>query len=287
MPEPRDTQTEQAIDELVARAIGAWPDLDLDPDSVRSFFAAKLEAADGAGPDGLRASDLYLVHGCLVASPEALRAFDRGYLADLPAVLSRLNLSREEADEVRQRLRQRLLLPHDDRAPKLAAYAGRGELRNFVRTAAVRLAHNFVDGRRRETAAEPEALERALGAGSDLQLDFLRNEYGAHFKDSFEVAVTKLSARDRNLLRFHYIDGLTSDALGAAYGVHRATAARWVAAARERLAAQTRTVMMARLQVGRADLQSIMRLIHSQLDASVRRCLGDAKESSQKSCDGG
>jgi RNA polymerase sigma-70 factor (ECF subfamily) len=119
-----------------------------------------------------------------------------------------------------------------------------------------------------------DVLKQGLALGEDLQLSYLRREYGEQFKQAFEEAVTRLTPRERNLLRFRHIDGLSSDALAATYGVHRATAARWVTAARERLATETRRLMMARLGVGRADLQSIMRLIQSQLDISIRRCLG-------------
>jgi RNA polymerase sigma-70 factor (ECF subfamily) len=82
------------------------------------------------------------------------------------------------------------------------------------------------------------------------------------------------SAEDRNVLRYHFAHGLTIDQIGALYHVHRATAARRVAKARDELLAGTRRRLMARLALNRADLDSVMRLIESSIHVSLRRVLG-------------
>jgi RNA polymerase sigma-70 factor (ECF subfamily) len=69
------------------------------------------------------------------------------------------------------------------------------------------------------------------------------------------------------------VDGLSIDALGEIYGVHRATAARWIAKIREDLLARTREAFSARAKVGRAEFESLLRLARSQLDVSLRRVL--------------
>ena len=80
--------------------------------------------------------------------------------------------------------------------------------------------------------------------------------------------------RERNLLKQSVLFGATVDDLGALYKVHRATAARWIAAAREHLVEETRQRMIAHLRIGPAEYDSILELIHSQLDVSVSRVLG-------------
>ena len=57
--------------------------------------------------------------------------------------------------------------------------------------------------------------------------------------------------------------------------LHRATAARRLAAARAALVKGTRTAMRARLRVDGAELESILRLIESQVHVSVERLLRD------------
>jgi RNA polymerase sigma-70 factor (ECF subfamily) len=54
------------------------------------------------------------------------------------------------------------------------------------------------------------------------------------------------------------------------YRVHRATVARWIAKARDTLVERTRDVLVHRLDAGPAEIASLLRLIRSELDASLR-----------------
>ena len=87
------------------------------------------------------------------------------------------------------------------------------------------------------------------------------------------AAIALLAPRDRLLLKYHYIDSLSIDRIGAIYDIHRATAARWVAAAREALAVQAQGLLSARLGVTASQLRSIARMVESQLDLSIQRLL--------------
>ena len=80
---------------------------------------------------------------------------------------------------------------------------------------------------------------------------------------------------DRALLRFKFVDGLTLDDLAVLYGTHRATVARRVAALREDLVKATRAQLGGPLRVRRQDLESLVRLVRSDLDLSLSRLLGD------------
>ena len=71
------------------------------------------------------------------------------------------------------------------------------------------------------------------------------------------------------LLRLYHVDDLTIDQVGAIYGVHRVTAFRRITRARERLVAGTRRALQTSLAITPTELDSVMRLIHSQLDISV------------------
>lgn len=274
-----------ALAQLWEEATAAWPEVDVEASAFMAFVSERMvddaPRSDAIAP--LRPGDLLLCHACLRGDPTALAAFDAGYLAATPSLVRRLALTAEQAQDVRQQLAQRLLVGTDQAGPRLSAYAGRGDLRNWVRTAALRVAQNLIaSGARRPTEGD-EALARAIAPGPDPALGFLQQQYGERFRQAFEAAVGELSPKERTLLRLAFVDGMTSDAIGSVYSVHRATAARWVASARDRLRARTRRRMMDRLGVGQADLQSIMRLIQSQLDVSVRRCLAEEPPSSEHS----
>jgi RNA polymerase sigma-70 factor, ECF subfamily len=107
-------------------------------------------------------------------------------------------------------------------------------------------------------------------------LDQMKAEYRTEFATSLREAIAELTAEDRTLLRQQIVDGLSIDALGAAYGVHRATAARWINRARGALVAATRTRLAARLAVSVEEIDSVIRLVQSRLDASVVRFLRES-----------
>jgi RNA polymerase sigma-70 factor (ECF subfamily) len=241
----------------------AWPDVAL----AAEVFAAHLAALHpGGAPDDL-SSDLYLACACAGGDPAAIAALDRDFLATLDPALGRLGDDAFIA-EVKQTLREKLLVAPAGGRPRIADYAGTGNLRGWLKVAAVRTAISL---RRREHPAEP--LDGPLDVAApdaDPELRFLQEKYRAEFRAAFTEAAARLSSRDRNVLRYQALDGLSIDEIGALYGVHRATAARWIGRARELLVAGTRKALQARLGVDRDELDSVMRLIESRLDLSLR-----------------
>jgi RNA polymerase sigma-70 factor (ECF subfamily) len=107
-------------------------------------------------------------------------------------------------------------------------------------------------------------------APGNPELDYAKGIYRKEFKQAFEGALRELPDRERTVLRQHYIDGLTIDDIGNLYRVHRSTAARLVARARTLVLEATRARMMCQLDVQSQDLDSIMRMIRSQIDISLR-----------------
>jgi RNA polymerase sigma-70 factor (ECF subfamily) len=66
---------------------------------------------------------------------------------------------------------------------------------------------------------------------------------------------------------------LTVDILGRLHGVHRATAARWVEAARASVVRAVRRHLRGTLGLGASELDSIVGLVKSGLDVSLTRLL--------------
>jgi len=106
----------------------------------------------------------------------------------------------------------------------------------------------------------------------------LKAEYRTEFATALREAIGELSAEDRTLLRQQIVDELSIDEIGAAFGVHRATAARWLQRARGALVTHTRGRLAARLKVSVEEVDSVIRLVQSQLDASVIRYLREDGE---------
>ncbi len=113
---------------------------------------------------------------------------------------------------------------------------------------------------------EPDEADGLVGPTMVSFLRQLREGY-------MHVALATLSVRDRNLLRQYLVDRLTIDQLGRLYRVHRVTASRWVNRAREAFVAATLLALRRRLRVTRSELDSVLRLLRSQVDVSLRHLL--------------
>jgi RNA polymerase sigma-70 factor (ECF subfamily) len=183
--------------------------------------------------------------------------------SSLPALMARQRIDRDVANDTVQQPRRAC------RRQQPLAYSGTGDLRGWLRVSALRAA---IRAQRKQALAVSE--DAALAdAALDVNLQYQRRLYETEFRAAFGEALANLTPRQRNLLKHSILHGANSDDLGALYQVHRATAARWLADARDELAADTQRRMIAKLAIDRADYDSILRLIHSQLDLSVDRLL--------------
>jgi RNA polymerase sigma-70 factor (ECF subfamily) len=106
-------------------------------------------------------------------------------------------------------------------------------------------------------------------ADDDLELGYLKRRYAATFQEAFREALAAIPTKDRLLLKQRLRHHLSLEDMGAIYAVHASTVSRRVAEARERLVAETRDAMMRRLNVGRAEVSSILRLIYSEVDVTL------------------
>jgi RNA polymerase sigma-70 factor (ECF subfamily) len=187
----------------------------------------------------------------------------------LESVLSRYRASSDLTAEVKQRVRERALV-RDAGPPRIELFSGRGDLRSWVRVMAAREAIGLLRGSRRETSVDDDELLHSLLTPADAELEHAKARYVQEFKQAFSESLRELSARDQTLLRQHVIDGLTIDQLGALYGVHRATAARNLERARKAVLAGTRRRLASVLQVRTSEIDSILRLIRSRVEVTLR-----------------
>jgi len=179
----------------------------------------------------LRARELFLMYSCLHADPRGLAEFEMRYQPYVARALKRMKWTPQAIDEARSVLRERLFFPlPGDRAIALD-YSGRGDLGRWLRSVAIRDAFKERERQRRHVDLEGHA--DALTDDSDPEQDLELNREGAAFANSLLRALAALPLRDRKLLFRHYYEGLSLDEIGKRHRVHRATAARWLAEARE------------------------------------------------------
>jgi len=260
---------------VLAGAKLAWPTVKLDEAQLAEFFAARIEGADlAAALAAAPAGDLAIAAACTAQEPTAHAAFD-AVLGEVDAAGASTRAGKDLIEEVKQLLRVQLLVARDGKPPGIAGYKGKGPLRGWIRITATRELIRHLKKQQRETPLE-RSLEDALGTASDPMLSQLKAEYRTEFATALRDAIALLSAEDRTLLRQSIVDQLSIDAIGAAFGVHRATAARWLTRARAALVSATRTILSQRLELPVDEIDSVIRLVQSRLDASMVRYLRDS-----------
>jgi RNA polymerase sigma-70 factor, ECF subfamily len=244
------------------QARAAWPSIRLDADVFQRYLDERPEADAFV--------ELYLACACARGDRAALSAFEATYGPDIRHALSRMKTAPQVVDEVAQLLRQKLFVGEKGKRPRIAEYAGRGDLKSWLRVAAVRTALSHLRKHQREILVDDQQLPD-LASPADPELDHMKQLYRGEFRSALEDAVASLTPRERNLLRQHFLDGLGVEKLATLYGVHTSTAARWLAKARERIVVLTKEEMMRRLQLKRGDVSGILYLIKSQLEISLTR----------------
>jgi RNA polymerase sigma-70 factor, ECF subfamily len=273
----RQGEAASAIEEQLRLALEAcahrWPGVCVPEEAFVQHVAAHLPQAQpmDVGLEGMKLEDLYLALACGRGDQAALAAFENSFAEDLRVAHVRMGAKAPGLDDYLQTLRRKLFV---EDPPRIWTYGGVGALRSWLRVAAVRTLLDMTRSKASSEVATPEeGFDRVPAAQDDPELAYLKVNYRHAFKEAFEEAAGALRPEARNVLRAHFVHGLNIDEIAAAHGVHRATAARRLAKAREDLLRDTRRILLARLSLSRDELASVMRLIESKLHVSVERLL--------------
>jgi RNA polymerase sigma-70 factor (ECF subfamily) len=258
------TELEHELCTLHARGRESWPGVELD---AATFSMAATNQLGGRPLDRVRADELYLAIACAARIDQAILAFEKHYLSGLAAALRRRGQDWAAAADTVQAVRVRFLVGDVGRGPMIAEYNGRGSLAAWLRVAATRIAMLAHRKHRRETDVDDLVIV-ARSCRPDLGL--LGMQLGSELEVAFRAAFAALAPRERNLLRYQIIDQLGIDRIAALHGVHRATAARWSAHAREALIEGVRRELKDRLQLDGIELDTMFRQLVSQIELSRR-----------------
>jgi RNA polymerase sigma-70 factor (ECF subfamily) len=269
----------RVLEEIDRAARSAWPQLALAPERFISYLAARVstEVSDLAlALKETHAGDLFLACACVEGVPGAVEALRAHTRTAIETFVRGIDPSAAAIDDVAQALFEKLLVSDSQGGPaRLTAYAGRGPLAGWIGVAAQRLALSM----RRAESAQARARERAaleeLSIAGDTELAYLKQRYRSEYEAAFAKAAALLTVRERAILQLHVSGGMTLEALGAMYRVNPSTISRWIAAAQDRLAAETEKDLRQRLHLSANELHSLTRLVITQLDFSVVRMLQD------------
>lgn len=212
----------------------------------------------------LHHADLALAAAAIEGDELAIARIVTEHLSQIPAWIARIEPAPAFADDVTQEVAALLFVPGARETSKLAGYSGRGPLGGFLRTVAVRTAQNMLRSRREVAVAEPHAPDAAVTGRATPEGALARHDHARKFADTLRRAILALDPADRELLRLHYVDGLSIEAVAAARSVSRATAARHLARVRESVVAHAKEALGGGAGAG-IDLPSQLSLSLSKL----------------------
>ncbi|HXU60776.1 MAG TPA: sigma-70 family RNA polymerase sigma factor [Polyangia bacterium] len=259
------------VAEAFAQGRAAYPGLNLGLESFRAFVAALSPAMPAADLE-LRSADLYLACACRDGIKGAPDAFEERYAGVIRRAVARVFRDQGQQEEVVQLVRQSLLVGNGPtRSPKLAQYGARGPLEGWVAVAAVRLALSYG----RSLTAEKRLLERAESESTavDPEMLVIKRQLAGEFRGAVAQALQRLSVRERLLFRLFFVSGRSIATIAKMMNVSASTAARWFSAAREAVRTDVRKQFRCQASLSSADVDSIARLVTSQVDLSISRLL--------------
>jgi RNA polymerase sigma-70 factor (ECF subfamily) len=258
-----------SIAPLFEAGCAAFPGLALDAEAFARHVERHAPGGDPAQLARLHAADLFLACACAERVAGAVEAFQERHGHEIDAALRGRNASLAQRDELRQVMWEKLFVGRPGAPPKIAEYSGRGALGGWVRVAAVRTALNLRERTAREERGREDESRIDERSPTDPEVSFLKTRYRADLARVVEDAILCLEVEQRNVLRLYFVDGMSIDRIAAVYGIHRATAARWVERARTALLHGARGLLTARLGVEGAELDSLIALVDSRLEVSL------------------
>ena len=247
-----------------ARGVAAWPGVRVD-EQVFSAYLAERGAGEATHE---HAADLYVACACARGDARAIGAVDERYLAGLSAHLARRGFALDLADDVVQAMRERLFVGVDGVPPKIVEYSGRGSLLSWLRVTAARAASNArrdANNRARITEGVSDDEVPPL----DQEMAVIVNRYGPVLREALREAFSALAPEERSVLRLHFEQGLSLDAVARVLGLSRATVGRRMLSGRQRVLAAMLATLGDRLSASPDEVMSILGVVRSKLDVSL------------------
>lgn len=259
----------EILDQILAAGAAKWPSVTFDKEAFGRHVAA-------LGVDDARlhthGMDLLLVSEVLQGNGQALQVFDV-VLASVVTVVRRIDPAQSFIEEVTQELRIKLLTNPE---PKLRGYGALGALVEWLRVAALRTALNLK--RSDHLLPTDDVPVKAILVGVDDA--HMKQLYLQELNAAVEHGFRRLSARERTLLRLHFIDGLSLDRIAVMYNVHRATVARWLVTIRQRLFDEVSEHLAVTHGLGQTDIRSLYRRMQDEVHVTISRVLQPSETAS-------
>jgi|GEM_PF-5543614 len=263
-----------ALREAWLIAVQRWPSFAAYKEQFvpRIAHTVRDDADESTAISLLRAEDLLLataaLAGCTAAQSE-VESLIRETIR--PALLKYLRSDEPLVEEIAQCTTVDVLYGRKEgRRAKLATYSGVGRLTGWLTTVAKHTANEHLEQRGRIPRDEPAA---PPWPDDDPETAPYMNQYGAHLMAAIRRAIDELPAKPRTLLKMSLVQGMSIDEIGRFYGVHRATAAKWIKDAKLLVVDHSQETFCGDTGAASTDFKSILRVLVGYVDVSIERRL--------------
>ncbi len=223
----------------------------------------------------LHHEDLFLAFACSRGDRIAWEYFADDYLPVLQRYAVQACRNLHESEDLAQELVARLM----EGGEKLAGFNGRASLAGWLRVA---VSHAAIDRFRRERRRVPldemDEARREASCGAARQsgenpAERLDARWGAVLSQVLADEIRRLPARDRLLLGLYYLEEVPLKTIGRQFGVHEATASRWLEGLRREIRRRIERELRNRHGLRPKEIRSLWHWVSENEGLSLQRVL--------------
>ncbi|MFY9227254.1 MAG: sigma-70 family RNA polymerase sigma factor [Blastocatellia bacterium] len=218
----------------------------------------------------LNAQDLCFAVACSEADETAWEDFMRDYRGFLQAVAHQLTKNETQAEELVEIAWSELFGLREvegKRISKFSSYSGKGSLKGWLKAVLFQLSvdRHRKQGRYVQTEEESdfERLTPAVAHAAE-KTPSIGKRYQIATHKALEKAITTLDSRMKLVLSYYYYDNLTLKQIGQVFGVHEATASRWLQKIQQDI---------------RQEVEKLLKQEHQFNNVQIKECLEFASQS--------
>lgn len=231
-------------------------------------LVARVEGDDGTG--GVTGSqvltDVTLALALERGHPSAVEKFESEYIPFVRSVARRV--SGERGVELVENFAAELVLPRDERPPRIAGFQGRTSFAGWLKVVVVNFCITQVRKKEWHVLERPGGAECAVETARDPDT----GECEGLLRPAFQRCVSELSAEDRLLIKMLVLHNVPQKDLAVSLGVHSGSLTR----RRQRIGQQLlhRVRSLAVVTATESRVSDCLHLVLAGSDPELRRCLG-------------
>jgi len=244
-----------------------------DPTAFGRYLAERIDpsAPLAVALEGMHVADLALAFALAAGETRALAVFEREYVPYLGGAIARA-FKEVDPQELLQELRVAMLVGDAGTPPRILLYRGEGPLRAWLRVTALRSSLHRAKRRHKERPVE-DAFFDSMVDGLEPPSHARLEEHKGAVTAALRSAIANLSNRDKGVLKYALVDGISLQKIGVIYGAHRMTVAKWLELARDRVRADVEASLRVQFGASTTELKGVIMEAVAAMDSTVVRML--------------